>query len=333
MEITFQESQSLPHPIYIDVRAPIEFNKDHIPGAINVPLFTDEERSVVGSVFKTNGIMEAVHLGSRFAGNKLEHFVRLFSSLTENGQAIVNCKMGGMRSTSLVMLLRSLGIPVLKLTGGYKAYRAAVRRFFETFEPNCCFIVLHGLAGVGKTRILQYLEGSIDLERIAGHRSSLFGGLGRQPNSQKMFESLLKIEYEKNVSCAYLILEGESRKIGNLHIPHRFYAAMKQGKNILITAPMENRIRMILDDYANVEKEKVIEIIGYLEKKIGKVNVDILKRFLDADDLENFVQFLLEKYYDPLYSNTIRKMNFAAEIYSTDVKSAAERIVSIIRDC
>lgn len=333
MEITFQESQALPHPVYIDVRAPLEFKEDHIPGALNIPLFSDEERAVVGIAFRKHGVEEAVRIGSGFAGKKLEHLVRIFSKLTESGQVIVNCKMGGMRSTSLVTLLRALGFPVLKLAGGYKSYRYAVRSFFDTFHPPFRFFVLHGLAGVGKTRILHYLDGAIDLERLAGHRSSLFGGLGIQPNSQKMFESLLKTEYEKNISLGYVVLEGESRKIGNLHIPPAFYAAMREGINILITAPMEKRIRMILADYANVEKEKVIEIIECLEKKIGKGNVDILKRFLETGDLASFVQFLLEKYYDPLYSNTIRKMNFAAHIEGIDAESAAEQVRTVIKDC
>lgn len=333
MEMTFEETKALPRPIYIDVRSPIEFKEDHIPGAINIPLFTDEERAIVGIAFREKGLREAVLIGSGFAGNKLEQLIHQFSELVEDGQVIVNCKMGGMRSTSLVTLLRSLDLPVMKLIGGYKAYRRTVRSFFDSFHPSSRFIILHGLAGVGKTKIIQQLSVAIDLERLAGHRSSLFGSFGRMPNSQKMFESLLKNEYEKKNSEKYIVIEGESRKIGNIHIPPAFYSAMQRGINILITAPMESRIRTILEDYSNFDKEKVIEIIEYLENKIGKNNADLLKKYLRNGELESFVQFLLEKYYDPLYNNTIKEIRFADAINCADVKIAADSVSAIIQDC
>ncbi|MBP7585894.1 MAG: tRNA 2-selenouridine(34) synthase MnmH [Spirochaetes bacterium] len=331
-EISYEDALLLENPIFIDVRAPVEFTADHIPGAINIPLFDDAERAEIGTIYRHRGQYEAVVKGSSYAGAKLDGIVSRVRDITGKGSVIIHCFRGGMRSESLVSLLVSLGIPVRKLAGGYKSYRTYVSGALQRLVVRAPLFVLHGLTGTGKTQILKHIANSIDLEGMAGHRSSVFGGLGLEQNTQKMFESLLLARAGELAGAEFAVIEGESRKIGDLHIPPAVFSALTASPGILITASMETRVRLLLDEYVKCAGEGQVEsIVKTLENRIGGKNVIILLELFRDDKLEEFAQFLLEKYYDPLYHHTLKKMEYIAVIDNSDSSVAAVEVESAVR--
>lgn len=331
-EISYEDALRLDNPIFIDVRAPVEFDADHIPGAINVPLFNDEERAEIGTIYRHRGKYEAVVKGSAYAGAKIDEIVSRVRDLSGSGSVIIHCFRGGMRSESLVSLLASLDLPVRKLAGGYKSYRRHVADALQHIGIAPPLFVLHGLTGTGKTQILKHIANSIDLEGMAGHRSSVFGGLGLAQNTQKMFESLLLARTGELAGAEFAVIEGESRKIGDLHVPPPVFAAITGSPGILVTAPMERRVRILIDEYTGTgDGGRVISIVESLEGRLGRKNVDALLDLFRADKLEEFAQFLLEKYYDPLYHHTLKKMEYIAVIENSDSSAAAMEVESAVR--
>lgn len=332
--LTFEEALRLDKPIFIDVRAPVEFNEDHIPGAMNMPLFNDAERADIGTIYRNSGKYEAVAKGSAYAGAKIDGMVKEIRDLSERGSVIINCFRGGMRSEALVSLLNSLDIPVHKLEGGYKAYRRLVMERFRDLVISPPAFVLHGLTGTGKTQILHNIKQSIDLEGMAGHRSSVFGGIGLEKKTQKMFESLLLHRIDELRDADYAVIEGESRKIGDLHLPPPVYAAITESPGIMITAPMERRVRILLDEYMkNSRAGEVLSIVESLESRIGGKNVTLLRDLFRGDKLEEFAQFLLEKYYDPLYLHTLKKIEYFAVIENLNSAAAAGEVEEAVVRC
>lgn len=269
-EISYEDALRLENPIFIDVRAPVEYSEDHIPGSINIPLFDDTERADIGTIYRNRGKYEAVVKGSAYAGAKIDGIVKEIRELQERGSVIIHCFRGGMRSEALVSLLASLEIKVYKLDGGYKSYRAHVIESLRNLVISTPIFVLHGLTGTGKTHILHNVNNSIDLEGMAGHRSSVFGGIGIEQKTQKMFESRLIRRIDELKGEAYAVIEGESRKIGDLHLPPGVYAAITGSPGILITAPMERRVGILLDEYMKTAGEdEILPIIDSLEGRIG----------------------------------------------------------------
>lgn len=331
-ELTYQEALRLENPIFIDVRAPVEYNEDHIPGAINMPLFDDAERADIGTIYRNRGKYEAVVKGSAYAGAKIDGIVKEIKVLMEQGSVIIHCFRGGMRSEALVSLLASLDLRVHKLEGGYKSYRKHVAESLQSLEIAPAVFVLHGLTGTGKTQIIHQMNNSIDLEGMAGHRSSVFGGIGLDGKSQKMFESLLLGRIAELKSEEFIVIEGESRKIGDLHLPPPVFAAITGSPGILITAPMARRVSILLDEYMkSADGGQVASIVESLEGRIGRKNVCTLLDLFRGDKLEEFAQFLLEKYYDPLYLHTLKKIDYIAVIENTDSAVAAKEVENTVR--
>jgi len=329
-EITYENAVNLKNPLFIDVRAPVEYQKDHIPGSINIPLFDNEERSEIGKIYKLLGKDDAVVRGSEIAGNKIGDIVANVRNI-KNRDIIIYCFRGGMRSSSLVTLLNSLELEVRKLEGGYKNYRKFIRNEVENLNIKQDLFVLHGLTGTGKTEIIRKIKNSIDLEKIAGHRSSVFGGIGLEKNTQKKFESLLiqKINYLKNER--YIFVEGESRKIGDLHIPEKLLQRMYNSPGILIEAPVERRVDILLDEYKNFElnPDEVITIIESISGRLGKKDTNTLIELFKKGLLFEFTALLLEKYYDPLYKHSLNKMEFITKIENLDSTKISQELINI----
>lgn len=330
-EITYEEALHLEDPIFIDVRAPVEYSADHIPGSVNIPVFDNAERSLIGTMYRTCGQSSAIARGVEIVGNRLGSIVQEIIKI--RGRSIViYCFRGGMRSTSLVSLLLSLGISVKKLKNGYKGYRAYVRDRINNLEIIPPVFVLHGLTGTGKTEILRRLKNSLDLEDFAGHRSSVFGGLGLLEKSQKLFEGLLLCRVFELADAGYAVIEGESRKIGNIHLPGFVMNRMSNSPCILIRASIERRVAILLQEYRTDEHaEEIIAIVKSLGPGIGKNNVNLLIELFSHGELEEFTKVLLEKYYDPLYARTLDKINFIAEVENVDSNGAAQEVEAIIK--
>jgi tRNA 2-selenouridine synthase len=329
-EITYEEARQLDSPAFIDVRSPGEFSKDHIPGSVNIPILGDEEREEIGKIYHLLGRDEAITRGGEIVGSKLGEIITDIGRLKDR-DIIINCSRGGMRSKSLVALLLSLDFNVYKLKDGYKGYRRYILSRINDIGLEPPVFVLQGLTGTGKTEILRRIENAIDLEQLAGHRSSVFGGMGLRQNTQKFFESLLIERIDELNDREYVVIEGESRKIGNLHIPEGIMHIIKNSATILIRASIERRVEIILNEYTgNMDSGVLIEIVKSLESRIGLKNVNNLIELFERGDLFEFARLILEKYYDPLYRHSIARMRFIAEVENVDTESACREVEGVI---
>ncbi|PLX86653.1 MAG: tRNA 2-selenouridine(34) synthase MnmH [Desulfuromonas sp.] len=298
--------------LLVDARSPGEFAAATVPGAVNVPLLDDAERAHIGTVYKEQGRKDARRLGVELVAPKIPGLIRQVEAALGGARApvIVFCWRGGMRSRALTDFLDLAGIPARQLEGGHKAFRAHVRRYLEE-EAWGRLVVLRGLTGVGKTRLLLQLRDEgypvLDLEGLANHRGSAFGALGlpSQP-SQKMFESLLWDELRKIPPGGYALSEGESRHIGRVVLPPRLYAALQVETSVWVEASLEYRARVILEDYPAKDrlKEQFVAPIRALKARLGGETVERLVGLLEAGRWEELVRDLMVLYYDPLYDHT-----------------------------
>ena len=331
----------------IDLRTSEEFAEDHLPGAINLPLFGELQRAMVGFLYRQVSPAQALEQGRRYAeervrplvdgiariaewtpleGNLQEHVSRLCGGGLESMEAmlepqilphapdnpvVLHCWRGGLRSRSVVALVRALGLGrAVGLAGGYKAYRRHVIDALSTWERPAP-VVLHGLTGVGKTLVLRAIEAldpgrTLDLEALAGHRSSLLGMVGLRPCGQKVFDSRLAQSLEQSTSGA-LVIEGESRKVGDVVLPTGLWQAMEQGHPLWLQASMDRRIAVLMDDYLgrSGQREPLRRQLASLSERLP-TTVDWLGWF-DGGLEANLVRELLLQHYDPLYLRTAER--------------------------
>ncbi len=306
--------------VFVDVRTPKEFEEATIPNAINIPLFSNEERAIVGKLYTKVGQKEAIEEGYGFVQKRLPTLLEEIRKYN-NKKIIIFCWRGGMRSKSLTMLLEKLGFNVQQLEGGYKGYRLYVTEQLKDYKIKAKLIVLYGLTGSGKTKILKNFKNALDLEGLAEHRSSLFGDIGLKPRSQKMFESLLLKRLEELRDEKYIITEGESRKIGTVITPEAIFKEMQKGIKVKVEASMEYRIKNLVECYSNKEDEKIKEKIKILNKRIGKKKTEEMLKLFENKKFEDVARMLLEEYYDPLYEYTINKQDYTLIIRPEETKS------------
>jgi tRNA 2-selenouridine synthase len=289
----------------VDVRSPSEFAQGHIPGAINLPLFSDDERAMVGTAYKQVGRSQAFDMGLDIVGPKMSGFVQAARKLAPEKKILVHCWRGGMRSASMSWLLETAGFRVCMLKGGYKSYRTYIR---ENLVADKKFVILGGLTGSGKTQWLHQLadagEAVVDLERLANHRGSVFGGigLGAQPTNEQ-FENDLFLNLEAFHSGQVIWLEDESRQIGRIFMPEPLYLAIKLSPMIRIQIDLELRVKIILDEYAGLDREKLAASITQISKRLGGLITSQCLELLDAGDLDQVVRLLLP-YYDKTYTHS-----------------------------
>lgn len=304
-------SQDRTQPL-LDVRTPSEFQQGHIPGAKNLPLFSNEERAEIGTLYKQVSPEKAYLRGLEIAGSQLADYVKLAFRLAPGRRATVHCWRGGKRSGSLAALLDFSGFEVQVLTGGYKAYRQFVLEQFANRQLR--FVVLGGKTGSGKTETLGFLkekgEQVIDLERLAHHKGSAFGALGEaaQPTVEQfendLFEAFSKIDPNRRVW-----VENESRGIGRVFVPQGFWEQMKSAPLIHVEMPFERRVERLIADYAAFPPAELEECLLKIERKMGG---QFMKAALDAfraNDLSKATGIALD-YYDKTYLHATSKGNF-----------------------
>ena len=337
IEISYLESRRLSDPVYIDVRSPGEYAEDHIPGAHSVPLLDDEQRKIVGTLYREEGQDTARARGLQLVLPDLDRKMARIRELGADGSLVIYCWRGGMRSRSVAAYLEEQGVMARKLRGGYKEYRRLVVEDLGTglvFPP---LFSLYGLTGTGKTDILDHLVRLgvpvLDLERYANHRGSAFGavGLGDQP-AQKTFETRLHGDLLRVPSGRMAVVEGESRKIGKIHIPHRFFEHLKSARRILIYDTMDNRIRRITREYTRkMDQDGLVRGVRALEHRLGKALTAHLVEAIGQGDYEPVVRELLIRHYDPLYKHPDRPSGeYAASVDGSDPQKAAETICNLI---
>jgi tRNA 2-selenouridine synthase len=298
-------AQAKEDSVIIDARSPKEFAQGHIPNAINVPLLNNEHRHLVGCCYKEQGQEAAIALG-------YELVTPLFPDIQQQAlrnapakKVYLHCWRGGLRSKITAGLLAQVGIEVIILQGGYKAWRNALLQEFTTARKGC---VVSGLTGTGKTDILQVLEaqerGVVNLEELAHHKGSAFGGL-RMPDqpTQEQFENLLGLALKKiGPLHAPIIVESESRMIGKIRIPDPFFNLMWSWPRILIQRDLESRIQYIENLYSLCHNDELSEKTTQLSKRMGSEQVQEALIFLQSGNRKEWIRLLL-RYYDKSYSH------------------------------
>jgi len=324
--------------LFIDTRSPAEFAEAHVPGSVNVPILDDEERGRVGLLHKKEGSRVARRLGVEIVSPKIPDLLDRVTELRPEKKlpVVVYCWRGGMRSRALTDFLNLGGIEARQVIGGHKAFRAYVREFFkETELPR--MLVLRGLTGVGKTRILKDLEGQgypvLDLEGLANHRGSAFGGLGLpdQPG-QKQFESLLWDNLKDGSPQGYFLTEGESRNIGRLRQPDRLFEALQDETTLWINAGLDFRTEVILEDYPASDElcQAFVGPIKALKRRLGKETVQDFLTLLEQGRWRKLIRELMELYYDPLYNHTRPQKRIEIDI--EPYEEGLERLKAAIGD-
>ncbi len=361
--------------LLVDLRSPAEHAQDHVPGAVNVPLFDDLERALIGTLYarsspeaafeegrrrtqaRITGLVAAIaqRAGWRVPPVDLEARVR---AMTEGGlrrfegelvprhvarlprrPVVLYCWRGGLRSRSVVALLRELGFEdALGMSGGYKAYRRSVVERLAAWLRPATF-VLRGLTGVGKTLVLREVERlrpgwTLDLEGLAGHRSSILGMVGLEPCTQRTFESRLLVRLEQGFSGP-CVVEGESRKVGDVVLPRPVWEALEAGTNLELRADPERRVQVLVEDYLG-RSENRTELrarLPFLESRLGARKwAGALVALLDQRRDAELALILLELYYDPLYRSSERGRRHATTLDATDPRAAAARVVAWIEE-
>jgi tRNA 2-selenouridine synthase len=292
----------------IDVRTPSEYDEGHIPGAINLPIFDDEERSRVGIRYKHSGRESAVLHGLEIVGPKMAQFVKNLRKLIKGKKVNIHCWRGGMRSNSMGWLFETAGYEVNILEGGYKAYRKFIR---EEFNRPSNLVILGGMTGSGKTDVLHCLiemgEQVLDLEGLAHHKGSAFGAFGQleQPSNEQ-FENDLALEWSKFDFEKAVWLEDESRAIGANSIPEPLWNRMRKTLVLKMEMSPETRLPRLVREYAGFEKDRIERALDRIKNRLGgqhhKTAVDALRE----DDFYKVAAITLN-YYDKAYQNGLSK--------------------------
>jgi len=325
----------------VDVRAPVEFNDGHIPDAINLPLLDDEQRKLVGITYKNYGKQTAIENGLKLVNiSKLVSDIRIrFGDFRDT--IGIYCFRGGLRSQCMGWLFHHLGYKVHILEGGYKQFRRWIR---EQFCKKYDLLILSGKTAVGKTKIIELLgSNAINLERLANHKGSVFGGFDGMQPTQQMFENLLGIELSKKKGKFFI--EDESRSIGRVKIPDDFFLQMRNAPVIVLEGGLETRVKRCIEEYGKYSKDRLEITIKGLKKHLGGARTKEALLLLEKGDLQNLCK-LLFTYYDRKYTFGLFNRNSSVPIKTmqfSDVDNATicqmvpllqddERVLHLLKD-
>ncbi len=318
----------------VDVRSPQEYAHAHIPGALSIPLFSDQERAIVGTLYKQQGREAAVRAGLEIIAPHMISFIDQLRSFTEKKELVVHCWRGGMRSHAVAMLFSFAGYKTYQIIGGYKGVKQELRHYITTtnFRP----ILIGGHTGSGKTKLLAELEKQgeqvINLEDIAHHRGSTYGNLGQhaQPTQEqfnlRLFWQLYQCDPQKT-----LWLEHEGRRIGSLHVPQEIISKLEKAPVVCIKIPEKERMNRILEEYGSFAKDELIASTKQLEQRLGNQKMQEVCCNIQEDNLTAAVEKLLQ-HYDAAYnfatqrntSNTFIDLDFTKE---ESIQERAKKIV------
>ena len=318
----------------IDVRSPAEFERGHIPGAVNIPLFTDKEREEVGITFRKTGRLKAVLKGMELIGPQAASKLVNALTLAEGRKLLVYCWRGGMRSEAMDWLFSTGGIATEVLHGGYKAYR---NHILQSLSERRKMVVLGGFTGSGKTDILKYLgkagETVIDLERLANHRGSAFGSLGQESqHTSEHFANLLYVEWQKAEGREPVWLEDESRNIGSVFMPDNFYSSIQLNPVIVILMPPEARIPNLVKEYATFPAESLKASVMKIHRRLGGERTKETLKAIDEGNFSRAAGLVLE-YYDRAYlfglRNKPEELIYYVQTDTSDVRTNAYKVLEV----
>jgi len=316
----------------VDVRSPSEYRFGHIPGAVNIPLFNDNERAVVGTKYKKEGRIPAIIEGLKQTGPAMYSKLEQALSIAKDGKILVHCWRGGMRSEAMAWLFALGGLETEVLEGGYKSYR---HHILESLSEKRKLIVLGGMTGSSKTHILKYLKehGSkvVDLEGIANHKGSAFGSLGQpsQPSTEH-FANLLFNDLKVIGSNLPCWVEDESRNIGSVFLPDGFYSNMQECPVIVLMMDVKTRLPRLIEEYSSFPAEFLKTSIMKISKRLGGDNTSDALKAVDEGDFARAIEITLY-YYDKAYvfglKRKIQKNLIFVEAQTDDVETNALKIL------
>ncbi|MGI9175339.1 MAG: tRNA 2-selenouridine(34) synthase MnmH [Rhodothermales bacterium] len=328
----------------LDVRTPAEFAQGHIPGAHNLPLFSDEERAGIGTVYKHEGRHAAMLDGLDVVGPKMRRLLEEAERILEAHSAdqkpsgfLLHCWRGGMRSGSVAWLLGFFGHEVATLEGGYKVFRQHV---LSAFAASRNVALLSGPTGSGKTDVLHALreqgEQTLDLEGLAHHKGSVFGGLGEPPqHSQEQFEN--------NLATAWLVLdperrvwiEDESRRIGYRLVSREIMDQMASAPVVCLDVPTDVRVARLVETYGRFSTDQLANATEIIRKRLGGLRAQQITEAIRQGDLVAACTLLLS-YYDRTYAHaaTRRTPATTATLATdlSDVQAVAEEAVRLVQE-
>lgn len=324
----------------VDVRSPGEFQENHIPNAKNIPLFTDEERAVIGTIYKQEGQRAAKWRAMELVSPKLPELLGEIKKIEDTGKKpLLYCWRGGMRSQSIAHFAMMSGLHIQRLEGGYRSFREYIVGRIPEMIPEKA-IVIYGLTGTGKTDILHALKEKgypvLDLEGYANHRGSVFGAVtGQTPYNQKMFDALLFEDLQKIQGSRYFFMEGESKRIGHAVQPSALFEKKENGIHVHVVSKLESRVETIYKEYVqdtDAFRERVGDALSRIMKRIKQP--DIQKELLDCLESRNYkemIRLLIIHYYDPRYDNKINEtLNTALEVESDSIEEAVNQIIAFV---
>jgi tRNA 2-selenouridine synthase len=297
----------------LDARSPAEFAEGHLPGAINVPVLDDDERVLIGTIYKQQSAFEAKRAGAPIASRNIaRHMETVFADQPRDWKPLVYCWRGGGRSGSLTHVLRQVGWDAVRLEGGYKAFRKQVVADLDELPARFGFRVVCGATGSGKSRLLEALAQAgaqaLDLEALAAHRGSVLGDLPDAPQpSQKSFETSIWTALSAFDPARPVFVESESKKVGNLRVPDALIERMRASDCIRLEAGERERVALLREDYAHFESrpQALAEKLDCLAPLHGGERIAHWKSLLDAGDWDALVRELLESHYDPAYRKSL----------------------------
>ncbi|MBM4761965.1 tRNA 2-selenouridine(34) synthase MnmH [Bacillus sp. B15-48] len=329
--------------IPVDVRSPIEYAEAAIPGSVNIPLFTNEERQEIGIIYKNEGNQTARWRAMEIVTPKLPSILSEIKNLeTADAKTVIYCWRGGSRSKSVATFFELAGHLAIRLDGGYRAYRNYILEQIPKLLPSKA-IILHGLTGTGKTNTLKWLQDKgypvVNLEEIANHRGSLFGSIGiGEGFNQKTFDALLFQRLLEIKGADYFIVEAESKRIGRASQPQLMLERKASGFHFLIQCSYENRIERIFSEYVLPHKREdwfhteIREKLNRIEKRIKKPDIiQSIKQAVSDRSYKDLISILLTHYYDPKYLYTLK--DYSGDficINGDDSEQAASEIVSVL---
>jgi len=329
LEEFFELRKTLP---ILDARSESEFEQSHIPHSLNLPILNDEERIKVGTIYKKQGSEEAVLAGFELVGPRFHTIIKKALILFPNKEIVTYCWRGGMRSQIMSWLLAMAGFKIYRLKGGYKTYRTYT---FEQVKKPLNLMVLGGKTGSGKTILLHHLaksgEAILDLEQLANHKGSTFGGIGQEKQpSVEQFENLLAEALILLKGAENIWVENESRKIGKVILPDAFYHQLITAPMIEIERSIAERVKQITLEYGSLPKEELKQAVTRIGKKLGGLR---LKEALDAIDEGNHAAWIQNMliYYDKAYTFDIerhpREKIDIISLEAISVEIACERLI------
>jgi len=324
----WQQCGTLP---VVDVRSPSEFAHGHVPGAINIPVFTDDQRAEIGTLYKNSGRSAAVLLGLDYVAPRLSEIVRDCLALASDGKLLLHCWRGGMRSGSVAQILKLAELQPLVLNGGYKAFRTMAR---TSFEQPWNLRVVSGLTGAGKTKVLGWLKAAgeqvIDLEALANHRGSAFGGIGQpaQPTTEQ-FENELFSELNRLEPALPIWVEDEGNRIGAVVVPQTFYERWRIAPAVCIECNDEQRVINLLNDYGELPPNDLLAAIGKIRKRLDGAKAQEAIVAIEQGDIATAIKISLA-YYDKTYQRAMLKIpRQTTHQLNIDAMSPAQTVTAI----